>query len=155
MTGTDSLQKLAEKHGTTKGAINQRIRRGGWKRDKQQVVHDVYTSVHDTIVAERADQLTRAVRVTDTYMQMLEQWLSAHDPEDMRSIDMTNIATAMRTSIQAIKEAACIPTVAEQTAIDKLRLDQRRYDDEKQAEADGAGKIEIVVHAPEGMTLDE
>ena len=61
------------------------------------------TKFVSAVASDKADRLIQAVRVTDTYMQMLEQWLSAHDPEDMRSIDMTNIANAMRTGIQAIK----------------------------------------------------
>lgn len=159
VAGGASYSQLADKYGTCKSQICKRVKRGNWDALRERARNETETKLTDAISDQMADSMLQAVRISRTYMDWLERWMAEAQEDDRprKSIDMVNIANAMNIAAKTMMMVERRPNIQEQTALDKLRLDQKRFEAEqaaKEAENSDDG-IKIVVDAPEGMVLDE
>ena len=158
-TGKTSTRKLAEKYGVSKSLIAKKAKVEGWTVDRGQFVDTAWAKTMDRITDEKADSMVQAVRISRTYMDWLERWMAEAQEDDRprKSIDMVNIANAMNIAAKTMMMVERRPNIQEQTALDKLRLDQKRFEAEqaaKEAENSDDG-VKIIVEVPEGLVIDE
>lgn len=159
LAGGVSYSQLAAKYGTNKSQICKRIKREGWDELRKRIGNETETKLVDAVSDAQVDSMLQAVRIARSYMDWLEEWIaeSRADDRQRKSIDLANVANAMSAATKNLMMVERRPNIQEQTALDKLRLDQKRFEAEQAAkEAENSDDdVKIIVEVPEGLVIDE
>ncbi|MCQ2300023.1 MAG: hypothetical protein MJZ81_07870 [Bacteroidales bacterium] len=137
-----TFRELEQKWGVRSSTIRSKASRDNWKKAREKVATKVQQIETKKLATQKVKRIQRIGGMMDRYMDFLEKWLDTRDPETAEAQDVSAAANALRTITQTDMMLTRTPTVAEQTNLDRLKLEQKRFDAE-QAEKQTAGAEKV------------
>ena len=146
-----TYRQLQEKYGVNASTIRTRAYRAKWKNDREKAeakAKQIETKKLANGMAKRTGEISS---ITDEYLKFLRRWLDNRDPETAEAQEVTAAANALRTITEVDRMITRTPTIAEETNLKRLQLDEKRYEAEQAEKQQTAGdKINWIIQVDDG-----
>jgi transposase-like protein len=134
IAGGTSYRKLCEKYGVPFGTLRRKAKQEGWTQKREQVEHNVDTSVLKSVSQKETQNALGIVDVADKLLDKIAEMLAA----DVTNAQSVKSLTSALKDLKEIKGYKSEADIREQEArIAKLRREAGLGDDEE----DGGGVI--------------
>ena len=135
VAGGISQRALAKKYNVGQGTLAQRSRREGWVADRDQVNSKAVAKANQRVADKKAEALAALAETYDSMTVSLAKMAADLQTQKLEGVKGVQVLEGMARTLSVMTSTAHTlyhkPTVSEEVAADRLRLERERFEDDK------------------------